>query len=226
MPDESPKRHKWFQFTLRTLLVAVLVLSVPLSWFAVRMEQSRKQKRSIEALEAVGCGISYEAKELPAVVVWAESFLGRDFFYEPTLVYGSGSDITDDDLKHLASFRQGDGIELDVSLDNTSVTDAGLQYLTDVPTIHSLRLGSTRVTDAGLRHLKRLPRLRSLALDGTWISDAGLEQLTEIADLENVVLWDTNVTPDGAKTLQAALPNCDIYVLSDLFPDAPQPLPR
>ena len=48
-----PKR-RFLQFRLRTLLIAVLVLSLPLSWFAVKMERARRQREAVEVIERLG----------------------------------------------------------------------------------------------------------------------------------------------------------------------------
>jgi hypothetical protein len=58
MIEELPKRRRWLQFRLRTLLIAVLVLSLPLSWFAVRRERARRQRATIESL---GGRVSYDS---------------------------------------------------------------------------------------------------------------------------------------------------------------------
>jgi hypothetical protein len=46
---------------------------------------------------------------------------------------------------------------------------------------------------------------------GTPAGDAELEHIKGLADLRYVNLTGTNVTNEGVKNLQAALPNCEIY---------------
>jgi len=58
--DQPRTRRRWFQFRLRTLLVAVVVVSLPLSWFAVRMERARKQREAVEWVEANGGSVTYD----------------------------------------------------------------------------------------------------------------------------------------------------------------------
>lgn len=60
MTDESPKRRRWFQFRLRTLLIAALVLSLPLSWFAWRMEKAKRQREAVQAIEKLGGEAYYD----------------------------------------------------------------------------------------------------------------------------------------------------------------------
>ena len=54
------KRRRWFQFRLRTLLTAVLVLSLPLSCFAVRMDRARRQREAVEAIKHIGGEVWYD----------------------------------------------------------------------------------------------------------------------------------------------------------------------
>src|SRR6186713_440297 len=70
----------------------------------------------------------------------------------------------DDDLRHLFTLRD----EIDVvALEGTQVTDLGLQYLCDLPSLDNVDLTNTRVTDAGLEILSRIRTLRWVHLEGT-----------------------------------------------------------
>lgn len=84
----------------------------------------------------------------------------------------SGSDLSDGDLRHLAL----PGVERLV-LDNTRITDAGLDHL--APGLRSLSLRYTRITDAGLERLESIPSLRYLSLGGTAVTDRGVDRLLE-----------------------------------------------
>ncbi len=61
-----PERCRWFQFSLRTLLVAALVLSLPLSWFATRMARATKQRAAVEEIERLG-GVTLYDWEVPPI---------------------------------------------------------------------------------------------------------------------------------------------------------------
>ncbi len=86
----------------------------------------------------------------------------------------------------LADQRRPGKPVVDVSLEATSVTDAGLVHLKELTKLPTVDLSGTKVTDAGLVHLKGLPQLQSLTL------------------------WETKVTDAGVKKLQQTLPNCKI----------------
>src|SRR5688572_26162539 len=89
-----PPRRRWLRFSLRTLLVAVTVLSV---WLGVKVDQARRQKRAVETLQALGADIRYEHQRLAEggfdgrieldVPEWARELCGDDFFQTVTGVY-------------------------------------------------------------------------------------------------------------------------------------------
>ena len=58
--------------------------------------------------------------------------------------------------------------------------------------------------------MKGLAKLERLYLGGNQVTDAGLEHLIEMKSLEYLDLANTNITDEGVKKLQQALPNCVI----------------
>ena len=60
------------------------------------------------------------------------------------------------------------------------------------------------------RHLETLPKLRVLNLRRVPIDDDDLQYLKALTNLEELDLRGTQVTDEGVKTLQEALPNCKI----------------
>jgi hypothetical protein len=58
-------------------------------------------------------------------------------------------------------------------------------------------------------YLKRLTNLKVLCV-GTAMTDAGLEHLKSLTNLFDLVIDGTEVTPEGVKKLQEALPDCEI----------------
>jgi Leucine Rich Repeat (LRR) protein len=228
MTTPPPKRRHWLQFRLRTLLLAVLVLSLPLSWFALETKRARRQAEIVTSIAAAGGKVNYEnvAERAPG---WLRNLLGEDFCTKVEMVYYA-RDIKHHETTSLKALR------LQCTyLEGPKVTDAGLQYIAQLPTVESIVLYNTEVTDSGLEHLARLPNLRRLCLwdtervtdaglkhvrelagleylnlRGTGITDAGLSHLTTLSNLEDLHAWETNVTPEGIRKLQEILPNCTI----------------
>jgi hypothetical protein len=64
-----------------------------------------------------------------------------------------------------------------VSLSNTAISDAQLQYLDAFPGLRLLALNNTEITDAGVQHLKKLRNLKRISVVNTQISMSGLREL-------------------------------------------------
>jgi HEAT repeat protein len=114
--------------------------------------------------------------------------------------------VSDAGLKHLTGLVKLQRLDLGA----TKVSDVGLHHLEKLTTLQFLDLGQTQITDAGLEHLKGLTQLTMLVLDGTRVTDVGLEHLRGLTNLKGLCLNRTSVTKEGIKTLQKALPNCQI----------------
>ncbi len=161
----KPKRRR-FQFSLRTLLLAVLLLSLPLSWLATRMERARRQKEAVKAIQELGGSVIYNGNRLPGGIFphgaprvqtpwpsWLERVLGEDFFWDAERVYWYGS--------------------------HPKVTDQRLVYLKDLKNVREVCLQGTQVTDAGLEYLKTFRGLEHLDLRGTQVTTEGVKKLRE-----------------------------------------------
>ena len=88
------------------------------------------------------------------------------------------------------------------NLEETRITDRGLEYLSEVKGLVGLRLSRTKVTDKGLAALVKLPKLRHLELDDTAIKDAGLKHLGQMDSLQTLHLRSTKITDAGLAHLQ------------------------
>jgi hypothetical protein len=204
--DGAKSRRRWFQFTLRTLLVAVLVLSLPLSWVAMKRHRER---RAVAEIRRLSGGVVYDY-DYASSDWWGSArmphFL-REFFFSG--VYQIGFDpqtIDDDALRHV-------GVLTDVrvlALAGNQITDSGMEHLSHLTELQYLGLADTRVGDAGLEHLKGLASLGTLQLGRTQVTDAGLAHLKGLVSLYNLDLEGTQVSAEGVRKLQQALPNCRI----------------
>jgi Leucine-rich repeat (LRR) protein len=77
--------------------------------------------------------------------------------------------------------------------------------------VNGVGLSKTAITDEGLKHLSVLINIDTLNLENTQISDAGLKHLSDLTNLDQLLLGNnTQVTDEGIKELQRALPNCRI----------------
>jgi hypothetical protein len=170
-PLTSPKaRCLRLQFSLRTLLASVLLLSVLLGWVSSRLKQASLQRDAASRIRQVGGTVwyAYQRDDLGHFIRKDEAtiyhpwrattarLLGDDLAAGVTGVDLSGRAITDKDLASLASLQQLEWL----FLQDTRVTDAGLVHLRGLTQLGILHLENTQVTDAGVTELKtRLPNL-------------------------------------------------------------------
>jgi len=110
---------------------------------------------------------------------------------------------------------EGHTAEIDIQLDGKEPGDELLAklvpHLKQINQITCLRLQNTRVTDAGLEPLRGMSNIFSINLEGPSISDRGLDSLKTISSLRYVILTGTRVTDDGSLALRRALPGLRVY---------------
>lgn len=82
------------------------------------------------------------------------------------------------------------------------VSDADMEYIEGLDSLHSLQLLRVPVTDVGLAHLRGLPVLNHLILDNLKITDAGLLHLKELPKLDFLDLSGTKITDNGLANLK------------------------
>jgi hypothetical protein len=192
---------RWFQFRLRSLLIALTLLAVVPGGYVVHQRGvAQRQTAAVAKLKELGA-------EVYARPNWLHSFLVPG---APGDVVGLGLRqpywLTREELAPLADLT--DLVWLD--LQHTNATDDALVPLSRLKNLERLRLDETAITDAGLVHLAGLPNLHTLNLSETQITDAGLAHLEHVESLGELYLQKTQVTPAGTAQLQQALPMLDI----------------
>jgi hypothetical protein len=193
-----------FQFSIRSLLVLVVVVALPFSWLAADMKKVRDQHTMIRRLGGKAPQVvDYAGPPEPA---WLRKLLGKEFFTDVTWLIFHDGKIQDSDLTGLAEFDRLDILQLE----SQPITGAGLKHLNGLSQLRELSLTDTQISDAGLEPIGGMTGLRRLWLNHTHVTDGGVKHLNGLAELKELWLVDTPVTDPGVKKLQQALPNCRI----------------
>lgn len=117
----------------------------------------------------------------------------------------AGGKFTDAALKHVTRLPH----LKELWLEQTSVTDSGLQNISTMTQLKTLGLiceykpgEPATITDCGLKHLKRLTNLRKLWLRDSDVTDCGLVHLRCLTKLEDLSLFGTEISDAGLNHLR------------------------
>ena len=106
---------RWYQYSLRSLLIVVTLACLGMSWVATKMKQAREQKAAVEAILKVSGRITYDYQKdqfdttsQPPEPAWIRKLLGNDLFVNVTKVDLGQSGASDllDHLKRLAQLQK------------------------------------------------------------------------------------------------------------------------
>jgi hypothetical protein len=185
-------RRRWFRFSLRSLLLLVALIAVPLAW---KVNQVRNQRIVVAEVQRLhgrvyydhqvtrsrfGFGPSLGQSPGPA---WLTRFLGDDFFADVVGVavfYGA----TDQTIAQIATLPHIERLVVH----SDQVTDAGLEHLAAQSKLTSLHLTSSKVTRRGLAHLAGLKALTELSIGLRNLGDSQLESVVVLKQLESLDL--------------------------------------
>ena len=196
MTEQPKPKRRWFRFSLRTLLIVVMLLSLPLAWLGIVAERTRRQKKILEPLEVYQPYVEWRSGYVVRLDLWSP-------YYD--LLYQGGP--SDEDLRHLKGLSNLEYLELG----SANISNRIVSIVSDITTLRSLALRGRNITDDGLLHLERLTNLETLWLEETDVTDAGLVHLSRLSNLETLWLIGTDVSDTGVEELQETLHNCVIH---------------
>ena len=164
MNEPTPKRsRRWFQFSLRTLMVFMVVCAVVSAWVGSKLDETRREQRVVTRIESMAGDVDYNEIRWPRSITWhfrRVRYVNLDAMRFELVFPGREIHFpvaTDDDLKQLGTLARLTSL----NLSGTQVTDAGLVHLHGLADLQWLYLFGTQVTDEGVARLqKALPKCR------------------------------------------------------------------
>lgn len=216
---KQPQRRsnrRWFQFSLRTLLLAVTAIAL-LGWPLNRYREHARAVAAIRALDGIVNATAvgpqwlrevvgedciarvYAVQLLPNHDTWMRKFMEQGgSFYSGERPCTEERDPNDDDLRLLQALPE----IASLNLSYTEIGDGGIRHLAGMTKLHSLDLTYTNVTDRGIEHLEEFHHLHTLYLGRTHITDEGVEHLKALGQLRALSLADTQVSDAGLEHLR------------------------
>jgi Leucine-rich repeat (LRR) protein len=223
--------RRFLRFSVRGLIVLVLVIGVGLGWI---VRSAHMQREAVAAIRNSGGIVFYDwewsnGTNIPGGKLWARAWLedrfGVDYFSHVTFVRitpGEGDDAAILQVGRLT------GLEIlnhdhsgDCIVYSSTLSDPGLAHLKGLTSLSqlTLNLSDTHVTDAGLVFLKGLTNLSQLDLSGAPITGTGLAHLKGLTKLNRVGLRRTHVTDAGLMHLKGLMPLSDVDLMGTRVTD-------
>jgi len=169
------------QFSLRTLFLLTVLLSLPLSWVGLRLRQ-RADERKIQAELGDGVFVFYD---YPAPTEEVHAFF--EFLDCPL-------------------FETLEAVRVQRPL---SDTDWELIKTLDPPWLIVLR--DAYWSDGDFSQLRHITSLRQLYLEDPEITDSRVRDLRGLHRLRLLNFSETQVTDECVRDLRRALPDCEVY---------------
>ena len=189
--DEQPPKpaRRWLRFSLRSMLLLVLVIAIPLGW---KVNRSRNQRIVVAELRKLNARIIYDYQIVNGIYVpnlpqpgpkWLTDLLGKEYFIEVYHVAVDGPQVNDKTIVLISKLPGVVSVALVGRTSGAGITDDGMAHLAEMANLENLALRSNRITGTGLMHLRWLRRLKTLVSSGR-ITDEALEQISKLEHLE------------------------------------------
>ena len=109
--DQPKPRPRWYQYTLRTLLIVVTLAGCGFGWLGLKVREARQQQADIAAIEELGGRVAFDDEvdsqgnsvpnAKPPGPVWLRAVLGDNFLRSVYSVDIEGQSLSDADLEHI-----------------------------------------------------------------------------------------------------------------------------
>jgi hypothetical protein len=195
------------QFTLRSLLVAMMAVGAACGWLASKRGAAQREREA--AAEIVRRTGSVWYNEYPSEPSWIARLLGNDHPNGAVEVCFDAHCATDTDLAIVAMLQSVE--RLTIYCDPAQpITPSGLALLKTLR-LRSLAIIGHPIGDQGLMELRDHVALERLELREEEISDVGIDCLGNLTNLRILYLGFFELPESVDGKLRAALPNCEIF---------------
>jgi hypothetical protein len=199
---ELKHKRRWYQFSLRALLIFVGLCALPCSWYAVRMRAAERQRAAVEILRKAGAEVHYDYQGDEVYGIpdrkpsqFLQNIFGIDFLSD-VIGVKCDSNVKPSKMRALKDLPRLRALDILFS----HFTDADLAFLDDLPDLKWIDV-PTSLGDEGLRHLAAMHKLEDLDLNSRPITDRGMIYLQGMENLESLSLTLTKITDKGLQCL-------------------------
>jgi Leucine-rich repeat (LRR) protein len=201
------------KYSLRSLLIAITLFALWMSFQAYKVGKVRRAKEFISQRggmiinEHEWDGKKYDpnaAHQVPKVIREA---LGDEWVVTPIYITLHSRKIKDEDLLTLLQFESLEALDLG----NTGISDEALRHVVQLPNLRTLKISfNPKITDDGLAIISELSSLEYLTILKTSISETGLLSLKSLPSLRVLIISGGEFSQQTVDQLSEQLPNCNI----------------
>lgn len=199
--------HRWFQFSLRRLLILPVLAIVLLTQWSIHLRPYWVDKEIALELQAMGSNVTTEVMG-PR---WIVTVLGDKRCHRVVAVEFVGSSVTDQDLSRLGRLTKLRSVRMKAC---SQVTEDGLRSLTDLPEFNSFSILGGGLAFSAIRHLP-LDQLEVIEWGSQTPAGDEFRLLASCTELRRLGLYQTRLVDPGVVYL-ADLPRLDELVLRDI----------
>lgn len=221
-PEPAPKpKSRWWKYSLRTLLVLILLVSIPLSWAGRDVFRSMREAAVVRAIHEANGQTYYDywqpdefgnigAKLEPEGNWLARKFLGENI--NSYVMYVDLRTAADPQaliprLRHLSRLKY-------LILPMIPADEALVETLKQLPELETKELDLETCTPVLLWELAEIDEIETLYLHGSDVTDNAIEALLRFKNLKSLWLYNTSVT-DAAMPTLAQIATLNELVLND-----------
>lgn len=153
MTTSKPTR-RWFQYSLRTMLVFVTLSAIAFRWLGVKIQQAKRERQIAEAIERLGGQVWGTNPSGPA---WLPGLVGEKFLFSHASyvnLRGSRTDINSI-LDHVRGLTQVEGL----GLDSGQVKDIDLQRFKELTQLRQLDIRGSSTNPDTDEKIRKLPQV-------------------------------------------------------------------
>lgn len=211
------RRRRWFQFSLRTLLLMMLVFGCGLGWFTAKRRQAQQAWKRISDAEKVNIVLSAADDNHTTGHIWHEgTWLEERLGIALPSPLGSAVVKTSrnptPELQELAKFPELTDIWLEVE----NLTDEQLAPFAGEKRLTTLQIGWSPLRGTGLAYLAGNDSLEDLRLlHCEYLTDEAIYSIPKLPSLTQLTIENCPLTGVSLGHLATACPNLKTLVLDD-----------
>ena len=192
-----------FQFTIRMAMLATLVASVGVAFYAYHHRLLQRRLYAMLQIERDSGFVTFRNENGGMPIEITDEVRRKDRL---ECIYLAGSKLEQRTLDLLPSLNDARFI----SFNSSVFADRHVVYLDELTSLRELQLNGTLITEIGLEHLSKRHCLTLLTLNDTYLDDDAIDALAAMKSLQKLYVHNTHLSDRGVERLQSELPDCKI----------------